>query len=83
MRGAEPATMTGSEGDDSRDRQPRDRSERMVLNNYPRPCSSFRPIPRHLSPDFIFELHRIVTEGTLDRPRTWLAVSARPTMSRS
>ncbi len=49
-------------------RAPRDRSERMILNN-------FRAMERvgemrntKLTIEFIFELHRIVTEGTLDNP---------------
>lgn len=49
-------------------RQPRDRSERMVLNNYRAMQFIQANHAAPLSPDFIFELHRIVTEGTLDRP---------------
>jgi Fic family protein len=49
-------------------RKPRNRSERMVFNNY----QAMQFIQAHhsepLSPDFVLELHRIVTEGTLDNP---------------
>ncbi|WP_374380269.1 Fic family protein [Dongia sp.] len=49
-------------------REPRDKSERMVLNNF----QAMEFITAHkddpLSLDMILELHRIVTKGTLDRP---------------
>lgn len=49
-------------------REPRDRSERMILNNY-RALSFMREeMGKTLSPELILELHRIVTEGTLDDP---------------
>lgn len=49
-------------------REPRDRSERMIANNY-RALQFMRDeMGRVLSPDSILELHRIVTEGTLDDP---------------
>jgi Fic family protein len=49
-------------------RPPKDRSERMILNNYlaMQRISSLRNEP--LSPDLICEVHRIVTDGTLDDP---------------
>jgi Fic family protein len=49
-------------------RPPRDKSERMILNNYltMRRIQDFRNEP--LSPELVFELHRRVTEGTLDKP---------------
>jgi Fic family protein len=49
-------------------RPPRDRSERMIANNFA--AMRFIGDRRHepLTPDLIFELHRIVTEGTLDDP---------------
>lgn len=49
-------------------RPPRDRSERMILNNYyaMQHVSALRHEP--LTPDRICEIHRIVTEGTLDDP---------------
>jgi len=47
-------------------RQPRDRHERMILNNYltMRRIAKFRDSP--LSPELIFEIHRSVTSGTLN-----------------
>ena len=51
-------------------RRPRDRSEQMVLNNYlamlraEELATSGEP----LEPDHVLELHRIVTDGTLDDP---------------
>jgi Fic family protein len=49
-------------------REPRDRSERMIFNNYAtmQRIGEIRNEP--LSKDLIFELHRRVTEGTLDNP---------------
>jgi Fic family protein len=49
-------------------RAPADRSERMIVNNY-RALEFMRDdMGGVLSPDSILELHRIVTEGTLDDP---------------
>ncbi len=49
-------------------RPPRDRSERMIVNNY-RAMSTVRTWKDELlSPDRILQLHRIVTDGTLDNP---------------
>lgn len=48
-------------------REPRDRSERMILNNY-RALQFMRDVGRRLTPAIILELHRILTEGTLDNP---------------
>ncbi|HEY2791237.1 MAG TPA: hypothetical protein VGJ28_02710, partial [Micromonosporaceae bacterium] len=49
-------------------RPPRDRSERMIANNF----AAMRFIGRlqggPLTPELICELHRVVTEGTLDDP---------------
>lgn len=51
-------------------RPPRDKSERMILNNY-RTMSRIREIlDSELTPELILELHRIATEGTLDREDT-------------
>jgi Fic family protein len=49
-------------------RPPRDRSERMILNNYltMRRIGEVKDDP--LTKDLVFELHRLVTEGTLDDP---------------
>jgi Fic family protein len=48
--------------------EPRTRDERMVLNNFH--ALEFVRANRdaRLSPEFLFELHRIVTQSTLDRP---------------
>jgi len=49
-------------------REPIDRSERMILNNY-RALQFMRDeMGDVLSPESVLELHRIVTEGTLDDP---------------
>jgi len=49
-------------------RQPSDRSERMIVNNY-RALQFMRDeMGETLSPSAVLELHRIVTEGTLDDP---------------
>jgi len=49
-------------------RAPVDRSERMIVNNF-RALEFMRDeMTGPLSPDLIFDLHRVVTEGTLDDP---------------
>lgn len=48
-------------------RDPRDRSERMILNNY-RALQHVREVGSSLAPDTVLQLHRILTEGTLDNP---------------
>ena len=49
-------------------RQPRDRSEQMIFNNY-RAMNAVRSWKdQPLSPDRVLQLHRIVTDGTLDDP---------------
>jgi Fic family protein len=49
-------------------RAPRDRSEQMILNNY-RALEFLREdVGDRLSPDIVLELHRILTDGTLDDP---------------
>ncbi len=49
-------------------RMPKNRSERMIVNNFRamQRISELRTTP--LSPQLICDLHRIVTEGTLDNP---------------
>jgi Fic family protein len=49
-------------------RPPRDRSERMILNNFAAMnlVRSWKDDP--LTPDRVLRLHRIVTDGTLDNP---------------
>lgn len=51
-------------------REPQDRSERMVANNYRALQFMREEIGESLSSQSILELHRIVTEGTLDDPAT-------------
>lgn len=47
-------------------RAPRDHSERMILNNYAA-MQRIRELAEHpLTPDMVRELHRIVTDGTLE-----------------
>ena len=49
-------------------RAPKDRSERMILNNY-RALQYMRDeMPTALSPGTVIELQRILTDGTLDNP---------------
>ncbi|RBY77712.1 Fic family protein [Geodermatophilus sp. TF02-6] len=49
-------------------RQPRDRSEQMIVNNF----RAMQYVTAHrdqpLTPKFVFEVHRLVTDGTLDNP---------------
>jgi Fic family protein len=49
-------------------RTPRDRSERMILNHYRALEFMREDMGEELTPEAIFELHRIVTEGTLRDP---------------
>lgn len=48
-------------------RKPRDKSERMILNNYQTMQRIMDLRDRVLTPEMVFEIHRIATEGTLDR----------------
>ncbi len=49
-------------------RAPRDRSERMILNNYRALQFMRESMTDQLSSETVLELHRILTEGTLDNP---------------
>ena len=49
-------------------REPKDRSERMIANNYLALQFMRDEMGAELSPTAILELHRILTEGTLDDP---------------
>ena len=49
-------------------RSPKTRSERMILNNYRAIQRVTELINTPLTPDLVCEIHRIVTEGTLDNP---------------
>ncbi|MDT0631268.1 Fic family protein [Rubrivirga sp. S365] len=47
-------------------RAPRTRSEQMILNNYRAMESVRERVDEPLTPDVVTDLHRVVTEGTLD-----------------
>jgi len=49
-------------------REPRDRSERMIVNSYRALQFMREEMGETLSPKSILELHRLITEGTLDDP---------------
>ncbi|HZK15849.1 MAG TPA: Fic family protein [Solirubrobacterales bacterium] len=49
-------------------REPRDRSERMIVNNYRALQFMRNEMGPVLTPDSVLELHRILTDGTLDDP---------------
>ena len=49
-------------------REPEDRSERMILNNYLALQFMRQEMGDVLTPESVLELHRIVTDGTLDDP---------------
>jgi len=49
-------------------RQPQDQSERMIVNNYLAMQKILEITDQELSPEVIFNLHRILTAGTLKSP---------------
>jgi len=49
-------------------RPPRDKSERMILNNFRTMQRIGKIKDKPLSKELVFEVHRLVTEGTLDEP---------------
>lgn len=50
-------------------RKPRDHSERMIFNNY-RAMEHLRSLRSEaLTPEHVLELHRMITDGTLDNPQ--------------
>lgn len=49
-------------------RKPRDTSERMILNNYITMGKIRELKDSRLSPELVFEIHRMVTDQTLDNP---------------
>lgn len=59
-------------------RHPRDKSERMILNNY----LAMRKIGQlrndELTPELVCEIHRIVTEGTLNDPEAAGRIQSNP-----
>ncbi|WP_460108446.1 Fic family protein [Streptomyces sp. YKOK-J1] len=67
LEGASTSRMVAKEMIRSQ-RQPRDRDERMIYNNYQamRMIGDLRK--ERLTPDLICEIHRIVTDGTLSNP---------------
>lgn len=49
-------------------RKPKDKSEKMIISNY-RTMRLIREVKdRPLTPELVFEIHRAITEGTLDKP---------------
>jgi len=53
-----------------RGREPRTKSERMILNNY-RAMEFIRTVRQEaLTPSMVFELHRILCDGTMEDPTT-------------
>jgi len=49
-------------------RNPRDRSERMIVNNYVALQFVKENSTERLTPELVLELHRILTDGTLENP---------------
>ncbi len=49
-------------------RPPSDQSERMILNNYRTMLRILEIKDEPLSPQLLFEIHRLITEGTLEDP---------------
>lgn len=49
-------------------RQPRTQSERMILNNYQGMRHTLKMVQDELTPEGVFALHRILTDGTLEDP---------------
>ena len=49
-------------------RDPKDRSERMILNNYRALEFMRNEMGKQLTPALVLQLHRIITDGTLDDP---------------
>lgn len=49
-------------------RDPQDKSEKMIVNNYLAMQRIKDSTESSLSPEFVLELHRILTDGTLDDP---------------
>jgi Fic family protein len=49
-------------------RTPRDRSERMIMNNYRAMLYMREDVGAEITPEIVLNLHRILTEGTLDNP---------------
>ena len=59
-------------------RSPRNKSERMILNNYNAMRFVGSARDRELTPDLVCEIHRIVTEDTLDDPAHAGAIQSDP-----
>ena len=69
MEGAVTDTKTAKEML-RRNSRPKDKSERMIVNNYRAMMFIKDRIGQQLTPDLIRDLHRIVAEGTLDEKYT-------------
>ena len=50
-------------------REPRDTSERMILNNFVTMQRIQGLRDQALTPETVFEIHRLITEGTLEETR--------------
>jgi Fic family protein len=59
-------------------RRPKDRSEKMILNNYAAMQRVVELRDSDLTPELICELHRIVTDGTLDNPEAAGCIQSSP-----
>lgn len=59
-------------------RRPKDRSERMIMNNYNAMQRIGELRDQKITPQLICELHRIVTEGTLDNPESAGRIQSSP-----
>ena len=56
-------------------RQPRDRGERMIFNNYQTMMSILEFKNQAMTRDLLFGIHRLVTDGTLGNPRGGRTIS--------
>jgi Fic family protein len=59
-------------------RRPKDRSEQMILNNYSAMQRIVELRDTEITPELICELHRIVTEDTLDDPQAAGKIQSNP-----
>ncbi len=59
-------------------RPPKDKSERMILNNYRAMQRISELRDQDLTPDLVCEIHRIVTDGTLEDPASAGKIQSNP-----
>jgi len=52
-------------------REPRNRSEKMIFNNYLTMRRVLEIRNEEMTSNLLFEIHRMVTEGTMDNPSDW------------